>query len=1074
MRDQARLESCSSYRFLHVNAHSIKNKTHELAELMYTERVHFCAVTETWMKGDAESSELDEKPPEIQGYTWHGGTARSNRRGGGVGLYIANHIEFTPVRIELPETKIELAVISAHVNGAPRLQVAAVYIPPTVRVKFDLLKRLQLPRTIILGDLNAHNRLWSQGVEKLRGKQLYNFVRSNSMSAFGFRDTPTFLGEGVTPSSPDIILAGREIAPHVRQWRVAEDIGSDHLPIYCEIQIAHSKKQRERVYKWKHKTLDTQKYQKRLESVLSQWRERHPLHSFNASKAYQDFTECTLEACRSACKRGEILDRHGVPWMTKQIRALIKARRKARKRCQKNRTLANWREYKKLAKNVKREVKLAKERERERFHATFTKENTFHKLRQTQPRPKLPHSIERSDGELLATDREIADELCTSFSEVGRPESHQTPHNWEGPAPESKEREFESKITQAEVDTVIEQLRPNKAPGRDGIYPWMIKHGGTHMAKAILHLFQGCWTTQSIPAAWRFADIRPIMKKTSAREAGDFRPISLLPVPSKMYDSVMLGRLQSVSDQREWIPAYQAGFRKHRSAIEHLIQLQQEAHTTFKDREFLVIAFLDISKAYDCVSRKILLQKLEGLGVNGRMLAYLQSFLGRRFASVTYESATSDTHEFQFGVPQGSPISPLLFNIYCADALERCEGGKVMQADDMSVYRKHRSQAKACELLTEDLATVFNFGQSHQLRFSLAKCKVLIVTRRNRERNAFPRVLFGGQVLKVVEKHKYLGVVFDKGLTWVHHVNHIKEKAEIRLRKMLKLCGKKTGVRQQLLIQLYQYCIRPLLEYASEVWGDLSKTRAQALESIQHQALTKMLGVNKYSHKEHVCFETATPPLSVRRDVQILRFWISIHKHPRPLTQYLESLTSRTRLREKQRVSFYERFQNLRKVHNIPLHRLVTLTPHKLQVVTCNLWKRHKREKQSSLTDYRSVKYREVQTELTLTPPKSYNTVSRKLSSNWHELRLGTAPLRWFLTSIQCKETEECICGTGVETVPHFLLVCPLHALHREKMFQAVKNAFNSVKTPTLAQILSTRDKAFLGVTTYLEETDRF
>ena len=205
------------------------------------------------------------------------------------------------------------------------------------------------------------------------------------------------------------------------------------------------------------------------------------------------------------------------------------------------------------------------------------------------------------------------------------------------------------------------------------------------------------------------------MKNNSSRTADEFRPISLLSIVGKLYDTILLERLQRVSDREKWIPEYQAGFRRHRSAIEHLIHLQQEAHSAFQEKKILVAAFLDLSKAYDCVDRSKLLQKLRDLGVCGQMRKYLESFLGRRFSCVTYRNATSKMLEFTHGVPQGSPISPFLFNVYCAEALSQCGEGRGMQADDTCVWRSHKSEKEACKLLTEDLASVHKFGKAHNM-----------------------------------------------------------------------------------------------------------------------------------------------------------------------------------------------------------------------------------------------------------------------------------------------------------------------------------------------------------------------
>ena len=159
----------------------------------------------------------------------------------------------------------------------------------------------------------------------------------------------------------------------------------------------------------------------------------------------------------------------------------------------------------------------------------------------------------------------------------------------------------------------------------------------------------------------------------------EFRPISLTPVVSKMLESIVRERLNAVSERQQWIPPYQAGFRPRRCAHEHLVRLQLAGHTAFKRREVLLAAFLDLSKAYDTVSRPLLLYKLKHLGVDGPMLKFLSSFLGRRLSSVIYRSSESDLVEFKNGVPQGSPLSPFLFILYIAQALSLTEATRCVR-----------------------------------------------------------------------------------------------------------------------------------------------------------------------------------------------------------------------------------------------------------------------------------------------------------------------------------------------------------------------------------------------------------
>ena len=1075
-----------------LNAHSLgsEGRLEEVEELLRVEKIDVLAVNETWQKPGEHY--------EVEGYRFLGKPRESTvkKYGGGVGFFIADNLRF---RIReptaTPPESCEFLAISILLKGQRNIHVVSTYIPPHEsqpkgHTKFEpatFARCFPISCSFFLGDFNAYHKDWSivnegsSAYAKKRGAAIRRYAREKGMSIFGFPDTPTHIGTRGRMASPDLFLVGGEIAPAVLTWETLSDAGSDHLPIKAEICLdAHREGEKKRKKRWEGKTLKLEEYQREITTEMTEWTAEAQERAMGLDTLVGEWERRVLRACKKTCQTRTIGHKPGVGYMTGEIKELLKRRNRARKRSQRLKTAESVNEFQKLQKEARNAVSNAKKKEHENFCNSFTEENAHRKVKKAKRRLRLPTCIHTKGGAILTDDKECADHVCDFFATVGRGANEERERGEEKEVGREEEQEqqeeeerYDTDITLSEVEAVVKRLKVEKAAGPDGICPWMIKQGGEAMLQSLLIIMQACWQQGSIPDAWRKARIQPLMKHSASRRADELRPISLLSVVSKLYDSVVLARLQEVSNARGWVPDYQAGFRKHRSAIEHLVRIQQEGHTAFREGSVMMVAFLDISKAYDCVSRPLLVEKLRHLGIRGKAIKYLEAFLGKRYSWVTYKNAESDITEFKYGVPQGSPISPFLFNVYCATALSECGQGRGLQADDMCVWRVHKQEEVACRELTADLRTVFEWGERHNMSFSKKKCKLLRISNRQKSKlEQYPIVFFGGQVLKLVDSHKYLGVTLDSKLKWREHTIATAEKAAKSLRLILKLCNTNRGVSQRLLILLYESCIRPILEYASEVWGDVSKTNAQKLTSVQHLALKASLGVNRRSHTADVCVEAQVPPLEPRRKVQVLRFWQNLHVHPRPLTRFLTELPDEKRLKKKHRSSFLERVSQVMKETGLSHNRVIGLKKQEFQTCTKNLWKQQR--KLGGRRDERNSHYRKIQASTELKYPTDYSKKHRKTVAEWHGLRLGTLPLNGFLHSIGLHSDGQCECGRGKETVEHFLFSCQNHTEASKKLERDIKKSYHTRAHPTLARTLSSDDRSFIAVTAFLKEVERF
>ena len=376
----------------------------------------------------------------------------------------------------------------------------------------------------------------------------------------------------------------------------------------------------------------------------------------------------------------------------------------------------------------------------------------------------------------------------------------------------------------------------------------MLKFGGKTMVNIMEKLFNDIFVSRDYPVDWNKGEIIPIPKENKNKlEVTKFRPICILSNLCKFFEKIITERLKIVVENKKWLPNFQNGFRAKRSTIDNLIIIQQEIHESFKKKEFFLAVYLDIKKAYDCVNRAKLLNIMKKLGIKGNIFAYFKNFLGKRYNRVRFKNKISEFVEFKNGMPQGSPLSPILFNLYLSDISETISEGISQFADDLVIWESGIDLDEVCRKMNNKLFSLNKYMKNKNLTISPDKSVAVIYSRKRIYHN--PVDLFiGKNKIKFANVAKYLGLYLDKRLTWSQHVKEILKRANNRCKQLKKMCAK-FQFHQSIAITMYKSLIRPILEYGSEVWGDTCKTNRNKLKIIEQRALTTSLGVSKLAKR---------------------------------------------------------------------------------------------------------------------------------------------------------------------------------------------------------------------------------
>ena len=301
------------------------------------------------------------------------------------------------------------------------------------------------------------------------------------------------------------------------------------------------------------------------------------------------------------------------------------------------------------------------------------------------------------------------EEKCATFAEHLKDVFQ--PHVYEGPPEHENEvlREVQldcdpstsavTKFTKQELIRAINNIKPTKAPGYDLITGMILQKLPDTALTFLLSIYNAMSRLCFFPPQWKTAKILMVHKPGKPLEdPKSYRPISLLPVASKVYESLLLLRLLPIIKEKKLIPDHQFGFRQKHGTIDQVHRLVSKIHNTFEGKEYCAAAFLDISQAFDRVWHEGLLYKIKN-SFPGNIFLILKSYLRDRYFFVQSGEALSKLCPIAAGVPQGSVFGPILYLIHTADLPISNLATTGTFADDTAVLVSHTDHKVASAML---------------------------------------------------------------------------------------------------------------------------------------------------------------------------------------------------------------------------------------------------------------------------------------------------------------------------------------------------------------------------------------
>lgn len=451
----------------------------------------------------------------------------------------------------------------------------------------------------------------------------------------------------------------------------------------------------------------------------------------------------------------------------------------------------------------------------------------FWSFLKTFNKPNISPTSMSNNFETASDEGRIADMFADFFSSVFSP-----PTTITGSIPPISSYQHMSSVsfTVSDVRSALLHLDVSKGAGSDQIPPSVIKFCCPILEQPLTYLYNKSVSSGIFPEIFKKSLIIPIFKKGSLNDISNYRPIAILPVLAKVLERLVLTKTNFFF--RQCISPLQHGFISGRSATTNLLLFQSAIVDAFAKRNQVDALALDFSKAFDKINHHRLVQKLQACGFDGCLLQWFSSYLQGRSLQVRFNSTLSREFLATSGVPQGSILGPVLFNIYINDLTDVLHCNSLLFADDLKLFAEV-SSSNDCTLLQGDLVRVEDWCMENHMLLNADKC-LCITYHRSLHPYSFNYALHNTPLKRVTEM-KDLGVLFTSSLSWDLQVQASCNRAARNLGLIHRMSKVLTNI--STLKVLYHSLVRPHLEYCSVVWSPHQAYLITDLERIQRRFL---------------------------------------------------------------------------------------------------------------------------------------------------------------------------------------------------------------------------------------------
>ena len=797
------------------------------------------------------------------------------------------------VKCNVPHSKIDLntplQAVAVRVTLHKTISICSLYIPPTDNIASSDLDNLlkQLPEPfIIMGDLNGHSPLWGCSDLNKRGKLIEDFIGKNALCLFNDKSS-TYLHPATGHySSLDLSICSPTILLDY-DFKVHDDLcGSDHFPT---VLTNTSSPISDQVPRWKLSKADWGKFQFLCHSKIT-------LDVFNdVDDPIDTFSSLLLEIAGECIPKTSTNLHRNRPWFNDECKQSIKERRAAVRKFNVCPTPQNLEQVKIFRAKARRTVRQAKKKSWQNYVSKLNSRSSIKKVWQMirkisgKNKSTSVNHLKKSNSETATDKKDIANCLAETISKNSSSSHYSKTFQSMKKQQERQKLNFASGNSEqynklfslSELNDSLNKSH-DTAVGPDEIHYQILKHLPRESLEVLLSLFNRIWETGVLPPSWKEAIVIPIAKPGKDNtNPSNYRPIALTSCVCKTLERMINSRLVWFLESNNLITNFQSGFRKQRSTNDHLVRLESFIRDAFIKKEHLVAVFFDLEKAYDTTWKYGIMKDLHDFGLKGRLPTFISDFLSDRNFRVRVGSTLSDLQQQEEGVPQGSILSVTLFGVKINNIVKNLNPGVdcSLYVDDFLICYRSKNMNTIERQLQQCLNKLHTWTTENGFKFSPTKTHCVHFCQLRKHHND-PDLYLNGVQLPVVEDAKFLGVIFDKKLSFIPHIKALRTKCLKALNLLKVLANTDWGADRKVLLRLYRSIIRSKLDYGSIVYGSAKKSYLQMLDPIHHQGLRLALGAFRTSPVESLMAEANEPSLYNRREKLALNYITKVKANP--------------------------------------------------------------------------------------------------------------------------------------------------------------------------------------------------